>query len=143
MKHFSRAELVDIVTTFLISNTPKSLFRAMKNLSVVERLRDEMSPEYLLNAFNLTTGKANKTSLAAALSYVYLIALLTSPKRGITIENLDASRLIWGEEIQQLAETNKVTDSTATFSIASAMKALHPIGPVDYKANSNSVIILP
>jgi len=99
----TRTERMAIVQSYLIANTPKSLFDSLRRLSAVQRLRSPCTLAYLVAAFDRTTAKARRSEFVIALAYAYLLAILNHPENTSIRCPADSSRLLWGEQFEEYA----------------------------------------
>ena len=109
MIKLTKTSLQEIVNTYLLANTPKSLLLGMLKSRAVDELRRNCDAPELLEYYDKITAKGERTALIAGLSYAVLVALLTMSSAAR--EKPDATRLQWGPMIEHyLAERFGTTE---------------------------------
>ena len=94
----SRREIKEIIRSFMICNTPKSLYLSMCRTTVVDKLKSQMKKRALFDYYTELTARPKQTPISLALAYAYLTAFLTSPEWPTESPQPDGSRIPWGEE---------------------------------------------
>lgn len=113
MIKLSRAELKNIARTYVLTNTPYSLLRALNASSAVIRMKSECSFTQLSAYYDKITAKARRSELTIGLSYAVLISLLTYERK--TEGSIDPMRLRWGPALDEYVK--KSSPSFTTLSI--------------------------
>lgn len=106
MIRLRRKELRELATAYMIANTPTSLFNTLRQTDALKRLRDEVSSDELLAFFDRVTARAKRSEIGLAIAYASMLALLLKPD-GYQ-RNLDSSRLLWGEKVEEIARASNV-----------------------------------
>jgi hypothetical protein len=99
MMRISKIELQEFGRTFILANTPLSLFRGLARCTAMERLRRHEAKE-LLDYFDFLTARARRSEIGWALAYAILCAVLLRA-RDVRQVPIDESRLTWGVQIRE------------------------------------------
>jgi len=106
VKHLLRHELKEFAQVLVLANTPLSLFQGLTHCSGMGKLR-ECSPQALSDYYNRITARARRSEFVVALAYAVLSAILLHAREG-NRTSIDASRLLWGEQIRDYLERSTV-----------------------------------
>jgi hypothetical protein len=129
MIKLSKRELIDLARAYMISNTPHSLMRSLRETEAVTRMRRDATPKELNDYYDFLTARADRTELSLPLAYATLIAILLHDKPDPAIAP-DSSRLEWGPGVEQSARSvAPVTIATFKFSPKSASTSLIVLPP--------------
>lgn len=113
-----RKELMSVVKSFVIANTPYSLYRELSTNPVISRVRDGCSLQELLRYYDYVTARGSRTEVSMGLAYLVFVAanmkLLESGQ--LLRSQIDVSRLRWGKVIQEYMQMRG--GNTQTFLIS-------------------------
>ncbi len=103
MIYLSRSELLSLARTYVLANTPYSLFSELISDPATERLSKECTFSGLVQYYDFITARANRTEIAMGLAYAVLIALFLQLRdlKGPQDLAIDSSRLRWGPHIEE------------------------------------------
>ena len=99
MIKLSRNQLLEITQVMVLANTPLSLLKGLVRSSAVQILRTKCSPEELIEYYDHITVRPRRSEIVMALAYAVLSAILLKARDAKRIP-VDATRLFWGEQIQ-------------------------------------------
>ena len=126
----TKADLEELGTIFLLTNTPVSLFHALERSAPVVRMRAESSPDALNQYFQKVSTKGRRSLIVVALAYATLVAALTHPDS--RSHPSAAARLRWGDllvehALKSLMSYNRiVVDASSKPSVSLATESLSP-----------------
>lgn len=116
----SKSQLQEVTLSYILANTPRSLYRILIASSAVTTLKSECTSRELCNEYMRVTLKPSKSPLVLGLSYAILIALLSQqPPEEF---QPDASCLQWGEHIQNIMEHSLRSTKTSIITANSGMR---------------------
>ena len=136
MIKLTRNDLKELAQTYMLANTPRSLFGGLLQCSAVHKLkRSECNKPELKAYFETITAKARRSEYVMSLAYAVAVALLT---KDISLEEgeIDFSRLDWGEQFQDYAYH---TSSSVIITDISAF----PPQKIETSSTPTSNIVLP
>lgn len=137
MIRLTKSELLEMASVFVAANTPLSLVHGLLKCHAVDRMRYEAEPNQLLAYYDQLTARAARSEIVVGLAYGLLIGILLNRDNANRQVRPDASRLVWGEYIEQAAPSMNTPTSVVTVS-GSRPTAIPTIsGP------SQNLIILP
>lgn len=135
MTTLTRNDLKELAQTYMLANTPRSLFWGLLQCSAVHKLKSEYNKPELKTYFETITAKARRSEYVMSLAYAVAVALLT---KDISMEEgeIDFSRLDWGEQFQDYAYH---TSSSVIITDISAF----PPQKIETSSTPTSNIVLP
>ncbi|OYV07136.1 MAG: hypothetical protein CFE26_02570 [Verrucomicrobiales bacterium VVV1] len=114
MKIESRALFREIVRSFVVCNTPKSLFKSIRKTSSFQTVFEDYSLAEIKAKYNTITARHVFTPLTFALAYTLLIAACS---RYEDCGGLDPTLLPWGKEMSEFAAQDR--DNTSILILPS------------------------
>lgn len=131
----TRNDLKELAQTYMLANTPRSLFGGLLRCSAVHKLKSEYNKPELKTYFETITAKARRSEYVMSLAYAVAVALLT---KDISMEEgeIDFSKLDWGEQFQDHAYH---TSSSVIITDISAF----PSQKIEISSTPTSNIVLP
>lgn len=107
MIRVNRTLLREMARLYILANTPYSLYHGLRQSRGVQQLVADHFPSELEQYYDHLTTRARRTEIEIGLAYGLLVALLTCDTPPTAI---DASRLRWGNEIQELVQKSGQTN---------------------------------
>ena len=115
MTRLSRYQLREFAQVLVLANTPLSLFRGLIRCSAMEKLL-KCSPQELLDYYDRITARPRRSETVMALAYAVLSAILLHARDANRVP-VDASRLLWGEQIRE--HLSHAVVNTQSFTVSS------------------------
>ena len=99
-----RSQIIEVISTYAISNTPSFLYNNLLTCSAVTEMMARESRSEMIAYYKKITSKAKQNLMTIALSYAVIIAILFSEDHSGSLTEVDFSILEFGEYIKESAK---------------------------------------
>lgn len=101
MIRFLDEELIDLSTVYLVSNTPRYLYKQLRIHPTVQRMGEKHTLDEIILVHTNSLNKKDKTAADIALAYASLVAMRFKERDAVApmLANIHVDELEWGQEI--------------------------------------------
>jgi hypothetical protein len=113
-----RIEILSIARSFVLANTPYSLYQELSINPVIKKICDGCSLQELTRYYDYVTARAIRTDISMALAYSVFIAVNMKLRElgQLLRSQIDTSRLRWGHTIQEYMQMSGTNTQTLLIS---------------------------